>query len=110
MRRITRTENRAQRRHNTRPPRPWDLQLFADDPDPTGEPEDDKGSDGKDPEEEKPKTFTQDEVNQMIEKRLAREKAKLKAETEEAVKTAQAEAAKLAKMNADQKREYLRQL
>ena len=106
MRRITRTENRAQRRHNTRPPRPWDLQLFADDPDPTGEPEDDKGSDGKDPEEEKPKTFTQDEVNQMIEKRLAREKAKLKAETEEAVKTAQAEAAKLAKMNADQKREY----
>lgn len=106
MRRITRTENRAQRRHDTRPPRPWDLQLFADDPDPTGEPEDDKGSDGKDPEEEKPKTFTQDEVNQMIEKRLAREKAKLKAETEEAVKTAQAEAAKLAKMNADQKREY----
>ena len=75
----------------------WDLQLFAEEPEPQ-EP-------AEEPQEEA-KTFTQDEVNKMIEKRLAREKAKLKAETEEAVKTAQAEAAKLAKMNADQKREY----
>lgn len=107
MRRITRTENRAQRRHDRRPPRPWDLQIFAEEPEPAAEPEGKEEEKDSDPEEEeKPKTFTQDEVNQMIEKRLAREKAKLKAETEEAVKTAQAEAAKLAKMNADQKREY----
>ena len=76
----------------------WDLQLFAEEAAESEEPT-------EEPQEEA-KTFTQDEVNKMIEKRLAREKAKLKAETEEAVKTAQAEAAKLAKMNADQKREY----
>ena len=76
----------------------WDLQLFAEETAESEEPSEEQ--------QEEAKTFTQDEVNEMIKKRLAREKAKLKAETEEAVKTAQAEAAKLAKMNADQKREY----
>ena len=76
----------------------WDLQLFAEEAAESEEPAEES--------QEEAKTFTQDEVNEMIKKRLAREKAKLKAETEEAVKTAQAEAAKLAKMNADQKREY----
>lgn len=76
----------------------WDLQLFAEEAAESEEPAEEQ--------HEETKTFTQDEVNEMIKKRLAREKAKLKAETEEAVKTAQAEAAKLAKMNADQKREY----
>jgi len=76
----------------------WDLQLFAEEAAESEEPAEEQ--------QEEAKTFTQDEVNEMIKKRLAREKAKLKAETEEAVKTAQAEAAKLAKMNADQKREY----
>ena len=76
----------------------WDLQLFAEETAESEEPAEES--------QEEAKTFTQDEVNEMIKKRLAREKAKLKAETEEAVKTAQAEAAKLAKMNADQKREY----
>lgn len=76
----------------------WDLQLFAEEAAESEEPAEET--------QEEAKTFTQDEVNEMIKKRLAREKAKLKAETEEAVKTAQAEAAKLAKMNADQKREY----
>jgi len=73
----------------------WNFQLFAEEE--VVEPPH---------EEETPKTFTQDEVNAMMEKRLARERAKLKEETEEAVKTAQEEAAKLAKMNADQKRDY----
>lgn len=90
---------------------PLDLQFFAqDDDDPEGDP-DKKGvnpdlGDGPDKDKDKDpdkkekdeKLFTQDQVNKMIKDRVARE---IK-DKEEAVK----EAEKLAKMNAEQKREY----
>ncbi|KRL40727.1 DUF4355 domain-containing protein [Liquorilactobacillus nagelii] len=50
----------------------------------------------------KTKTFTQEEVNQMVNERLERER---KAQ-EVKIQAAKDEAAKLAKMNADQKKEY----
>lgn len=89
---------------------PMDLQLFADDDGDSGEqgaggdPGEDQGPEGD--QEQAGKSYSQDEVNQLIEKRLARERSKLKAEAEQAVKDAKDEATKLAKMNADQKREY----
>ncbi|MEJ7172782.1 DUF4355 domain-containing protein [Staphylococcus caprae] len=48
------------------------------------------------------KTFSQDEVSQMIKDRLARERRK----SEERMKDAIQEAEKLAKMNKDQKNQY----
>lgn len=89
-----------------------DLQFFAQDDDgkdPEGDPgkDDDKDprddpgkDDDKDPDKKKKdeKLFTQEQVNKMIQDRVARA---IK-DKEEAVK----EAEKLAKMNAEQKREY----
>ena len=113
MRRMTESENRAQRRHAKKLQQSiWDLQLFTEEGEQgSADPEDGGDSNGKNGENDhekngNPKTFTQDQVNEMIEKRIARERAKLKEETDKAVKTAQEEAAKLAKMNADQKKEY----
>lgn len=90
-----------------------DLQFFAqdddpgaDDPDkkkddnPDGDPDKDKDKD-KDPDKKKKDdepTFTQEQVNKLIKDRVARAVK----DKEEAVK----EAEKLAKMNAEQKREY----
>lgn len=48
------------------------------------------------------KTFTQDEVNKIVQKRINKELEKERSEREEAVK----EAEKLAKMNAQQKKDY----
>lgn len=52
-----------------------------------------------DAEKENEKTFTQDEVNKIVQDRLAKEKAKNE--------KAQEEAKKLAKMNAEQKNQYM---
>ena len=79
------------------------LQLFAEPPadpmPPTPDPAD-PPSDPAPPADPKPpvKTYTQEEVEQMMKERVAREKRA----ADEAIK----EAEKLAKMNADQKREY----
>lgn len=48
------------------------------------------------------KTFTQAEVDEIVKKRLGKENAK----KQEEIETAKNEAAKLAKMNADQKKDY----
>lgn len=102
------------RRFNRR----FDLQKFAEDGDDsqgtgkgedgqeTGDDGDDSGEDGGDKGDNKPKTFSQEELDKIVEKRIAKERAKLKAEAEKQVKDAQAEAEKLAKMNAEQKRQY----
>lgn len=55
------------------------------------------------------KTFTQEDVNKMLSKRIAEERAKLEKETNDKILAAKTEAEKLAKMNADQKAEYERQ-
>ena len=52
--------------------------------------------------QQKEKTFSQEEVSQMIKDRLAREKRK----SDERMKDAIQEAEKLAKMNKDQKNQY----
>lgn len=72
------------------------LQHFADG---EGEPAD--PTEDNDPADPEPKTFTQEEVNQMMKDRVAREQKK----ADEKAK----EAEKLAKMNKDQKTEYERQ-
>ena len=66
---------------------------------------------GKDPagEADDKKTFTQDDVNKIIQERLAKEKVKLEKDFESKVTAAKTEAEKLAKMNADQKTEYEKQ-
>ena len=51
------------------------------------------------------KTFTQDELNAAVEKRIARERK----QTEERIKEAVTEAQKLAKMSADERAEHERQ-
>lgn len=73
---------------------PLNLQLFADD-----EAETEVGQANVDAEKETEKTFTQDEVNKIVQDRLAKEKAKNE--------KAQEEAKKLAKMNAEQKNQYM---
>lgn len=83
------------------------LQHFAEQGDnPEGEPgtnnQTDEKPEGKDDQQGgDEKTFTQEEVNQIIEKRIAREQKK----ADEKAK----EAEKLAKMNKDQKAEYERE-
>ena len=88
--------------------RRWNLQMFADEGEDGNEGEGSEGGSAEDADNggAQEKTFSQDEVNRLVEKRLAKERAKLKAETEKQVKDAQEEAAKLARMNAEQKREY----
>lgn len=73
---------------------PLNLQLFADD-----EAEKEVDQANVDAEKETEKTFTQDEVNKIVQDRLAKEKAKNE--------KAQEEAKKLAKMNAEQKNQYM---
>lgn len=73
---------------------PLNLQLFADD-----EAETEVDQANVDSEKETEKTFTQDEVNKIVQDRLAKEKAKNE--------KAQEEAKKLAKMNAEQKNQYM---
>lgn len=73
---------------------PLNLQLFADD-----EAETEVDQANVDAEKETEKTFTQDEVNKIVQDRLAKEKAKNE--------KAQEEAKKLAKMNAEQKNQYM---
>lgn len=73
---------------------PLNLQLFADD-----EAETEVDQAYVDAEKETEKTFTQDEVNKIVQDRLAKEKAKNE--------KAQEEAKKLAKMNAEQKNQYM---
>ena len=98
---IKKEENKKERMFD------FNLQLFADEGEPEGEPEGDdldnkddvKDDDNKnDDKKDDVKTYTEDEVQKMIKERLAREqKAKEKAIEE---------AEKLAKMNADEKKEY----
>lgn len=73
---------------------PLNLQLFADE-----EAETEVDQANVDAEKETEKTFTQDEVNKIVQDRLAKEKAKNE--------KAQEEAKKLAKMNAEQKNQYM---
>lgn len=73
---------------------PLNLQLFADE-----EAETEVDQANVDFEKETEKTFTQDEVNKIVQDRLAKEKAKNE--------KAQEEAKKLAKMNAEQKNQYM---
>lgn len=73
---------------------PLNLQLFADD-----EAETEVDQANVYAEKETEKTFTQDEVNKIVQDRLAKEKAKNE--------KAQEEAKKLAKMNAEQKNQYM---
>lgn len=73
---------------------PLNLQLFADE-----EAETEVDQANVDAEKETEKTFTQDEVNKIVQDRLAKEKAKNE--------KAQEEAKKLAKMNAEQKNHYM---
>ncbi|MCI7327208.1 MAG: DUF4355 domain-containing protein [Clostridiales bacterium] len=91
----------------------WKLQLFADDPD-GGDPGNPDGNDpdGNDPEgdpdgndpdgKEGEKKYTDKDVDRIVEKKFA----KWKAQHEKDLKDAKDEAAKLAKMNADQKKDY----
>ena len=89
---------------------PMNLQFFAenpaagaDDASDTGAPDEaeskqvEPGSDN-----DQPKTFTQEEVDKMVEKRMARYDRAHQKEVE----SAKSEATKLAKMNKDQKKDY----
>lgn len=102
---------------------PFNLRLFdgeggtADPTDPAGatgaagtapkeEPDKRTGEDGGEPDggtqKAQEKKYSDEEVDAIVRKKLA----KAKAEQEEAVKSARAEAEKLAKMNSEQKRQY----
>lgn len=89
---------------------PMNLQFFAenpaagaDDASDNGAPDEaenkpvETGSDN-----DQPKTFTQEEVDKMVQKRMAR----YDREHQKEVESAKTEAAKLAKMNKDQKKDY----
>lgn len=88
----------------------WDLQLFADDDDggSGGEGDDDQkgdhndGDGHKDDQKNAEKKYTDAEVDAIVNKKFA----KLQAEKEKEIKDAKDEAAKLAKMNSDQKQQY----
>jgi len=69
----------------------------------------DGGGEGSGEGKSKPKRLTQEEVNAIIQKRLAAERAKWEKEFRDKLGEAITEAEKLAKMNAEQKAEYERQ-
>ena len=89
---------------------PMNLQFFAENPAAGA----DNASDNGAPDEaenkpvetgsdnDQPKTFTQEEVDKMVQKRMAR----YDREHQKEVESAKTEAAKLAKMNKDQKKDY----
>lgn len=81
-----------------------DLQLFADDPAPeateAGENTEPAGDGGDDDKGESPKTFTQEDVDRIVNERIARERKA----SEKALKNAKEEAAKYAKMSEDERR------
>lgn len=85
----------------------FDLQLFAEggtEPPAGTDPNAGKaGEPGKqDPPAEPEKKYTDDDVDKIVKDRIARERA----DHAKAIEEAKAEAAKLAKMNEDQKRQY----
>lgn len=96
----------------------WDLQFFADEEEENkGSAEDSKeevegakteNKDSKESSEEK--TFSQAEVNEMLEKRIARERAKLKAEQEEEAKKAKMDAEEKAKYELEKSKERIEEL
>ena len=89
----------------------WKLQLFAEDPDgddPNGEEDNSDGSQDSNGEDDQnqsgdgDKKYSDADVDKIVEKKFA----KWKAQHEQDLKDAKAEAEKLAKMNADQKKDY----
>ena len=68
-----------------------------------------KGAGGAEKGGEGAKTFTQEDVNRIIQDRLAKERQKWEKEFETKLTEAKTEAEKLAKMNVEQKAEYERQ-
>lgn len=74
---------------------------------------DDKGKgdadSGTDKGKDEPRTFTQAELDAIIERRIARAQAKWEKDTAEKIKAAQSEAEKMAKMTAEQRAEAERQ-
>lgn len=92
---------------------PFSLQLFAEpeaDPAAEGAQETDPEETGSKEEPEKAKTYTQEELDNIIRKRVKRAEDKARKEAEEAAATqienARTEAEKLARMNEEQKRQY----
>lgn len=93
---------------------PFNLQLFAEpeaDPAAEGAQETDPAETGsKDEPEKAAKTYTQEELDSIIRKRVKRAEDKARKEAEEAAATqienARTEAEKLARMNEEQKRQY----
>lgn len=93
---------------------PFNLQLFAEpeaDPAAEGAQETDPAETGsKDEPEKAAKTYTQEELDSIIRKRVKRAEDKARREAEEAAATqienARTEAEKLARMNEEQKRQY----
>lgn len=92
---------------------PLDIQLFADEGSTETNTGDDEGNDddsqeegegntGEEDQEGDPKTFTQEDVDKAIQKRLVRERKKWEQEQQ----NQQTEAQKLAGMNEKQKKEY----
>lgn len=83
----------------------FDLQLFAEEVPAQAQPEGTEPPESQEPAQEQgagDKKYTDKDVDAIINKKFA----KWKAEQEAAVKNAQEESAKLAKMNADQKHQY----
>ena len=83
----------------------WNLQLFADDPIDQKGPAEEKPKDEQEPKPEKPegeKKYTDADVDKIVDKKYAAWKDK----HEKDLKDAKAEAAKLAKMNTEQKQQY----
>lgn len=85
----------------------WNLQLFADDPTDQKDPAEKKpkDEDEQEPKPEKPegeKKYTDADVDKIVDKKYAAWKDKY----EKDMKDAKAEAAKLAKMNTEQKQQY----
>lgn len=93
---------------------PFNLQLFAEpeaDPAAEGAQETDPAETGsKDEPEKAAKTYTQEELDSIIRKRVKRAEDKARKEAEEAaaaqIENARTEAEKLARMNEEQKRQY----
>lgn len=83
----------------------WNLQLFADDPTDQKDPAEEKPKDEQESKPEKPegeKKYTDADVDKIVDKKYAAWKDKY----EKDMKDAKAEAAKLAKMNTEQKQQY----
>ena len=84
----------------------WNMQLFAEDEPEPEEPDEEQEAKEEEEEQEEEKRFTQAEVDEILKKRVAKDREAFRNKLEKKLKAEQEEAEKKAKMSAEEKVKY----